>query len=109
MTIQLILFAAFWLIGLYALNSAIAGGWKKLQVKPVLLYVSTLAMLGVYGEVICDSIYHVIFGRPLWLYTVLPVHHAYTSKYAVILWGAYGFYLYLMHDNILKRHSNAAK
>ncbi|HSW80010.1 MAG TPA: hypothetical protein VLG47_04505 [Candidatus Saccharimonadales bacterium] len=107
--VQLSIFAIAWISGLYLLNSLIAGEVKQIKFKPMLLYVTTLAMLGVYAEVICDTIYNFIFGKPLWVYTVLPVHHAFTSKFAIVLWGAYGFYLYMMHDNILKRHSNAAK
>jgi hypothetical protein len=107
--IQLILFAASWAIGIYAFNSVVARRFKKIDVKFALLYVSTLAMLGVYGEVILGNLYAHIFGHPLWRYTVLPVHHAYTSHFALCLWGIYGFHLYLMHDNLEKRNTKAIK
>jgi len=54
-------------------------------------------MIGVLGEISVDSAYAHFFGTPLWRYNFLPVHHAYTSAFSPILWGSFGFYLYLMH------------
>ena len=31
---------------------------------------------------------------------MLPIHHGYTSQYATVIWGAYGFHLYLLHDTL---------
>lgn len=54
-------------------------------------------MIGVVGEIFADSIYNALFGTPLWRYNFLPINHAYTSKYAPILWGTFGLFLYLVH------------
>lgn len=107
--LQLAIFSSAWIVGLYLFNSLIARQFKKVSLKPMLLYVCCLAMLGVYGETIFGNAYDFFFGHPLWRYTVLPIHHGYTSKFALVLWGAYGFYLYLMHDNVVKRSAKAAK
>lgn len=109
MAFELIIFAAAWVIGLYLLNSLLARQFIKLSLKPLLFYVSNLAMLGVYGETIFGNVYHYVFGHSLWRYTVLPIHHGYTSQYALVLWGAYGFHLYLMHDTVVKRHAKATR
>ena len=107
--LPLALFSAVWTIGLYLINSLIARQFKRVSLRPMLLYVCALAMLGVYGETIFGNVYDYIFGHPLWRYTVLPIHHGYTSKFALVLWGSYGFYLYLMHDNLVKRSAQVAK
>ncbi|HTH72313.1 MAG TPA: hypothetical protein VL737_03035 [Candidatus Pristimantibacillus sp.] len=98
----LTLFAIGWLVGIYIFNSAIARSLKKIQPARALLYVSTVAMLGVFGEIFVDTVYAHFFHTPLWRYNTLPIHHAYTSSYAVVLWGAYGFHLYLLHDSLGK-------
>jgi hypothetical protein len=77
----------------------LAGKFKKINPSVALLYSATLAMLGVFGEVIIDNGYNFAFGHPFWLYTTLPVHNGYTSRYALFLWGIYGFAIYLLHDH----------
>jgi hypothetical protein len=37
---------------------------------------------------------------PLWEYKLFPIHNAYTSYYSIFIWSTYGFYLYLLHDNL---------
>ncbi len=100
MTIRLLLFTAILLFGVYAFNSIVAGRFKKIKLVPALMYASTVAMIGVFGEIFVDSIYSYFFSNPLWRYNILPVHDGYTSQYAVVLWGIFGLYLYLMHDNL---------
>lgn len=102
MALKLILFSLAWFIGIYLFHSAIAREFKRIHVSRALVYISTVAMLGLYGEIFVDATYKYLFGTPLWRYDILPIHHAYTSLYAVVLWGAYGFYLYLLHDNFKK-------
>lgn len=70
------------------------------------MYISTVAMIGIFGEIFVDTIYEYIFGIPLWRYNILPIHNAYTSEYAIVLWGIYGFYLYLLHDSLGKWSEN---
>ena len=61
-------------------------------------------MLGLCGEICYDTLYSNLLyvGHPFWNYTVYPIYHAYTSLYAIILWGIYGFLLYLQHDTFKK-------
>ncbi len=99
---RLFLFGVLLAAIVYLFNSAIARGFKKIQPARALLYMSTVAMIGVFGEVFVDTIYKHLFHTPLWRYNVLPIHHAYTSYYAAVLWGIYGFYLYLLHDSLGK-------
>ena len=99
---SLFLFSVLLIVSVYLVNSIIARRFKKVQLSRALLYMSTVAMIGVFGEVFVDTIYAHFFHTPLWRYNILPIHHAYTSDYAVVLWGAYGFYLYLLHDSLEK-------
>ena len=102
MAFRLLFFAVVWFIGVYLLQSAFARRFKRIQISRALVYISTVCMLGIYGEVFVDASYKFVFGTPLWRYDILPIHHAYTSLYAAVLWSAYGFYLYLLHDNLKK-------
>lgn len=77
-------------------------GFKKILFSRALLWISSVAMIGVLGEITVDTIYNYFFHTPLWHYNFLPVHHAYTSGYAPILWGSFGFYLYLLHHKYEK-------
>ena len=97
---SLILFALMWLIILYLFNSALVGQWKRVEPKLALLYFLTVAMIGIYGEIFLDTTYKILVGHPLWRYQILPIHNAYTSSYAAIIWGLYGFHLYLLHDTM---------
>ena len=100
--ISLFLFSVLLIVSVYLVNSIIVHSFKKVQLSRALLYVSTVAMIGVFGEIFVDTIYAHLFHTPLWRYNILPVHHGYTSKYAIVLWGTYGFYLYLLHDSLEK-------
>ncbi len=97
--------AAVWAVALYAISCLISGKLRKLAVRQMLLYISTLAMLGPIAEISFDSVYVWLFGHPLWNYTIFPIYHAYTSFYAPVVWGLYGFYLYLFHGQPGKRKS----
>jgi hypothetical protein len=97
------LFTIVWIIIVYALNCAIARQWLRLELRPVLFYVAMLAGLGVLGEILIDTGYNLVFGQPLWEYRLLPIHHAYTSVYSLLLWGAVGFHMYLLHGTLQKR------
>lgn len=100
-----ILFAISWTAVLYILNSVIAGLPKKIDPKQALLYISSVAMIGVFGEILLDTAYNHFVGHPLWRYNILPFHHGYTSYYALVAWGLYGFHLYLLHGSLADRWS----
>jgi|GEM_PF-1515386 len=101
---QLLLFAAACALGVYLLNCLIMRKWRKLNWEHVVLHVVAMAAMGVVGEVAVNTMYHFVVGRPLWTYTVYPIHHDYTSQYAALLWGVYGLNLYMLHSMLTLRH-----
>ena len=94
------LFSIAWVGIFYAFNSAIAKSLVRIEIKTALLYISAVVFFGVFAEVLIDSLYAMVFGAPLWEYHLLPIHNAYTSYYSLVIWSLYGFYLYLMHQNL---------
>lgn len=80
----------------YGLAWALRRSRPRIVFPEVFLYMATMAMLGVFGEVFIGSLYNHIFDKPLWIYHVAPIHHGYTSYVAPLIWGLFGgFYLYL--------------
>lgn len=79
--------------------------FQKIDYKYALLYITTVALLGVFGEVLIDSLFVIARGEPLWEYHLLPIHNAYTSYYSLCIWGMYGFYLYIFHDFLKGKRS----
>lgn len=94
---RLFFFAVISLAAVISSSIIVNRGFKKFQLSRALLWISSVAMIGVVGEIFVDSTYNYIFHTPLWRYNFLPINHAYTSKYAPILWGTFGLFLYLMH------------
>lgn len=109
MTRELWLFAIGLPIVIYILNCVFAREFKKIDVKTAVLYVATVGMMGVFGEIFVGSIYQALFEHHLWDYTVLPVHEGLTSQYAPVIWGSCGWYLYLSHDTLRQRGIVKAK
>ena len=98
--LSLVLFALGVTAFVYLLNCAIAKSWKRVSLLPALLYFSTVALIGLFGEIFLNTVYNFFVGQPLWWYNVLPIHHGYTSSYAIVAWGLYGLHLYLLHDTL---------
>ncbi len=98
--LKLTLFALFWIAAVYFFNSALSRHFKKIEIKLAALYVTSIAMLGVFGEVFVGKLYDSAVGRPLWEYHIMPIHHGYTSYYAPVIWGILGFHLYLLHGTL---------
>lgn len=99
------LFSLAWIAGVYLFNCLLARKFKSIVWSRALVYVSTVAMLGLFGEIFVDTLYNIVTGTPLWRYNLWPIHHAYTSSYAAVLWAIYGFYLYMLHDNLRTKWS----
>jgi hypothetical protein len=97
---NLLYFSLGWVAIIYFFNSAIAKRLKVIDFKIALLYISTVVLSGTFGEVFINSIYNFLFNVPLWEYKLFPIHNAYTSYYSMFIWSMYGFYLYLLHDNL---------
>ncbi len=106
---ELVYFSICWVLGVYLINSALAGEFKKINFKLMFLYVTTVSMIGTFGEVFWDGVYQKVFGVKLWEYYVYPIHNGHTSYFAAVLWGFYGFHLYLLYDTINKRYKRAVK
>ena len=98
--IKLTLFALLWVAIVYLINCAIAGKFKRIDPKQAALYFTTVAMVGLFGEIFLDTIYNAAFGNPLWRYNILPIHDGYTSSFAIFTWGIYGLHLYLLHGTL---------
>jgi len=101
-SLRLILFALLWLVLLYLLNCMIARQWKRIEPRQAILYFLAVAMIGVFGELFLDTSYRYFVGFPLWRYNILPIYAGYTSRYAIVVWGLYGFHLYLLHGSLGK-------
>lgn len=104
-TLKLVLFALGVGGFVYLLNCAIAKQFKKVSLRPALAYFSTMALIGLFGEIFLDTAYNFFVGHPLWYYNILPIQGGYTSSYAVVTWGLYGVHLYLLHDSLKARWS----
>lgn len=61
------------------------------------------ALIGLFGEIFLDSAYKLVVGHPLWYYNILPIQNGYTSSFAIVTWGIYGFHLYLLHGSLRAR------
>lgn len=103
--ISLVIFAVVWLVIVYAVNVAIARKLVPVNWRTAVLYFVTVGMIGVFGEIFLDTVYNFFVGHPLWRYNILPIHDGYTSAYAPIIWGVYGFHIYLFHDTLRTKWS----
>jgi len=102
--LQLASFAILWIMIVYAFNSLLARRYKKPKLKRTVTYVFAVATIGVFGEIFLDAAYNHFVGNPLWEYRILPVHGGYTSSFALVTWGIYGFHLSLLHDTLRRHH-----
>jgi hypothetical protein len=101
--VKLVLFALLWVVIVYTLNCLIARKFIRVDPRQALLYFVTVGLIGLFGEIFLDSVYNFFVGNPLWRYNILPIHHAYTSSYAIVTWGIYGLHLYLLHGTLMKK------
>lgn len=97
------IFTVVWAVIIYLLNCAVARRWLRIDVKIAAAYAAAVAVIGVFGEIFLDTIYHAVAARPLWWYNLLPIHGGYTSAYAPVVWGLFGFHCYLLHDTLAKK------
>lgn len=102
--LSLVLYSAVWIVFIYCINILIARRPVRLNPGIALLYITTMAALGVLGEVVFDSVYTIVFGHPLWPYRLFPIHYGYTSLYSLYLWGTVGLYMYMLHDTLKRYH-----
>ena len=103
--LNLFIFTLVCTLIVYLLNALLSHRFKKIDYRFALLYITTLALLGVFGEVLIDSLFNLFLNKPLWKYHLLPIHNGYTSYYSLCIWGMYGFYLYIFHDFLKGKRS----
>jgi hypothetical protein len=106
---QLSAFFALCVAIVYFGNCVFAKRLIRIEPKMAALYVSTLALIGIYGEIFVNKLYDVLFGHPLWTYRIEPIHGGLSSKYAFFLWGIYGLHIYLLHGALKGRRINSKK
>jgi len=102
--IKLFLFSVAWVVIVFLLCRFIAGRPLKIKKRRVILYITSMAALGVLGEVTVDTLYKFTFGQPLWLYRLFPIHYGYTSLYSLFEWGVIGFYVYILHNRLKEKN-----
>lgn len=96
-TIGAVLGTLFLMVGL-----ALAGKNRLLFDNHLLLFMG-FASLGAMGfEILVDSAWSHLFGQPIWTYHVLPLHGGHTSVLGLIGWPLYGFYIYMLHENLAR-------
>jgi hypothetical protein len=100
--IRLLLFGIVCPVTVYLFSAMWYRKFKKVHLSRALLYICSVAMIGVLGEISVDSFYNHFFHYPLWQYNFLPVHNGYTSEFSIVLWGSFGFYIYLLHHKYEK-------
>ncbi|HEY8035533.1 MAG TPA: hypothetical protein VIF37_08090 [Methylobacter sp.] len=79
---------------------------KSMQtnIKDAYLYSGTLAIIGCVSEVATNSFCRTVFGSPLWLYHVTPIHQGDTSIFAFFQWSLFGYHLYYVRKKIQSYH-----
>lgn len=100
--LYLIWFSLVFIALMYLVNALLARKFPRIEPRKLFVYVGGVAFMGVFGEVIIGSMFQWVFHWPLWQYHILPIHNAFTSYYSFVIWGIYGFHLYLLHGNISK-------
>ena len=90
---------------IYGINCLVAGVWKPLELPKLLVYFLTTAAIGLFGEIFLNTVYNFFVGQPLWYYRIAPIYGGYTSSYAIVTWGLYGFHFYLLHDTLKTKWS----
>jgi hypothetical protein len=101
--IRLLIYGVWLVAVVYTFSCLRSRRVRKIHFSKAMLYIASLAMIGAFSEIFCDTIYVHLFHDRLWYYRFLPVHHGYTSQYSPVIWGAMGLYLYLVHPGYEKK------
>lgn len=96
-------FGMFFAVLIYLFNSIVAGRFIHISITKALVYMSVAGLVAPLGEVIINSITVLVFGSPVFLYHVAPIHHGYTSLVMLVLWPTYGFHFYCFHEALARR------
>ncbi|MCL2280945.1 hypothetical protein FWC31_03635, partial [Candidatus Saccharibacteria bacterium] len=82
---------------IYAINCAIGRRILKPKFLDILVWFFGVGMIGVFSEILLNTIIAAIFGHPLWEYRILPIKNGYISLVGPILWGLFGVHVYLQN------------
>lgn len=88
---------------IYVFNSLLERRWVRLRFDSVLLFMGLAAALGPTGEILINTVSHILFGQGVWVYQLLPVHGGNTSMVMSVIWPLYGFHIYCFHKALLER------
>jgi hypothetical protein len=104
MVTNLILFFLYLVAVIYFTGLALTNKSMQTSIKDAYLYSGTLAMIGCISEVAINSFCRAVFGSPLWLYHVTPIHQGDTSIFAFFQWSLFGYHLYYVRKKIQSYH-----
>ncbi len=96
-------FGLFFAVLIYLFNSLIARRFVHINLPKALVYMSVAGLVAPLGEVVINTIAALVFGNPIFLYHVAPIHHGYTSLIMMVLWPTYGFHFYCFHEVLASR------
>lgn len=100
----LVFFSISWIAAVLLINRLFAGHRLKINRLKAAQYITSMAAIGILGEIAIDGFYKFAFNQPLWLYRLFPIHGGYTSVYSLFEWGLLGLYIYLLHQTLCERH-----
>ncbi len=92
---NVVVFAVIFLSVFYIGSSLVKRSFIKLDLKKIILYVTTFSLLGLVGELFVNTSYQYITGNQLWEYRLLPAHNGSVSYFFIFVWGSLGFYKYI--------------
>ena len=94
---KIVLLFAIAAVVIYAINCAIGRHILKPKFLDILVWFFSVGMIGVFSEILLNTIIAAIFGHPLWEYRILPIKNGYISLVGPILWGLFGVHVYLQN------------
>lgn len=87
----------------YLFGSLLLWRWMRLDSYQLMLSMAVTFFVAIVSELSIDKLYFLVMDKPLWLYHVWPIHNGYTSVLNVIVWPAYGFYLYIVYQVLVSK------
>ena len=92
---------------IYLFNSLLVRKFIRIKLSRALIYMAVAGFVAPLGEVVINALTEYVFGVPVFLYHIAPIHHGYTSLVMMVLWPTYGFHLYCFHEVLAERGDSA--